>query len=54
MFNYSQVTLVLDEMTCFPSVNIPMLTTVICLIGQALVYVFGIFIDINRDILNYY
>ena len=33
------------EMTYFPNVDIPMLTTVICLIDQSLVYIFGVFID---------
>ena len=33
------------EMTYFPNVNIPMLTTVTCLIDQSLVYIFGVFTD---------
>ena len=34
-----------EEVTCFPNVNKPMLTTVICLIDQPLVYIFGVFTD---------
>ena len=33
------------EMTYFPNVNIPMLTTVTCLIDQSLVYIFAVFTD---------